>query len=177
MYADPHAVKAALKNCIYLEDSACEVEGFKIWGSPWQPEFYDWAFNLPIGDRLAAKWDLIPSDTDILITHGPPKHVLDLTTTNVSTGCPDLLSTIQKRVKPKLHVFGHIHESYGVDTDGTTVYANASTCTFRYRPTNPALVFDIPRPGADSTPSGAGGATAAAGAAADVPTPKPAAAE
>ena len=59
-------------NIIYLQDSSIEVKGLKIYGSPWQPEFCDWAFNLPRGEKLKAVWDLIPDDTDILVTHGPP---------------------------------------------------------------------------------------------------------
>lgn len=61
-----------LFGCTYLEDSGCEVLGYKIWGSPWSPTFFNWAFNLDIGEPLASKWELIPNDTEILITHGPP---------------------------------------------------------------------------------------------------------
>src|SRR5271156_4214435 len=61
---------------VYLQDSAVEVMGLKFYGSPWQPFFYDWAFNVTRG-QLHKYWDLIPSGLDVLITHGPPKGILD----------------------------------------------------------------------------------------------------
>lgn len=75
-----------------------------------QPEYCNWAFNLPRGTSCLEKWDAIPEDTDILITHTPPVGHGDLCCTGVRAGCVDLLSTVQTRVKPKYHVFGHIHE-------------------------------------------------------------------
>lgn len=75
-----------------------------------QPEFCDWAFNLPRGDKCLEKWKAIPTDTDILITHGPPIGHGDLCMTRERAGCVDLLHEIQTRIKPKYHVFGHIHE-------------------------------------------------------------------
>ena len=128
---------------IYLQDSAVTVDGIKFYGSPWQPEFYNWAFNLPRGERLAEKWAMIPDDTDVLITHGPPATILDYTERDrINVGCVDSLKRVTE-VKPKIHVFGHIHESYGYrDTNGTT-FINASTCTLRYNPTNPPVVVDF----------------------------------
>ncbi len=100
----------------YLLDSGTEFEGLKIWGSPWTPNFCDWHFMLPRGAALKAKWDLIPNDTDILITHGPPHGILDQTKRNGKfkkhCGCIDLRQAVE-RIKPKYHVFGHIHEGYG----------------------------------------------------------------
>src|SRR6516225_9872366 len=64
---------AVLTNAIYLQDSGTEIEGIRFWGSPWQPEFNNWEFNLPRGVALAEKWALIPPGTDVLITHGPPQ--------------------------------------------------------------------------------------------------------
>ena len=57
---------------IYLEDSSCEVLGYKIWGSPWTPWFCDWGFNARRGEESKSHWDKIPNDTDIILTHGPP---------------------------------------------------------------------------------------------------------
>lgn len=128
----------------YLEDSGCTINGIKIWGSPWQPVFYDWAFNLERGEPLQKKWDLIPEDTDILITHGPPIGHGDLCSHGGRAGCVNLLRTIQQRVKPKYHVFGHIHEGYGITTDGQTVFVNASTCNYNYRPVQEPVIFDLP---------------------------------
>lgn len=135
-----------LTNCVYLEDSGIDVCGIHIHGSPWQPEFGGWGFNLTRGGPLLEKWNMIPDNTDILITHGPPIGHGDYCFSGLRAGCVELLSTIQKRVKPLYHIFGHIHEGYGVTTDGYTTYINASTCTLRYKATNPAIVFDFPIP-------------------------------
>jgi Icc-related predicted phosphoesterase len=116
---------------IYLNDSGCEVEGIKIWGSPVQPWFYDWAFNRKRGADIKKHWDLIPDNTEILITHGPPHDVLDQTVHGDRVGCTDLLDAV-KRIKPKLHVFGHIHEAHGHKLiDGVDFY-NASVLDENY---------------------------------------------
>lgn len=125
----------------YLQDGWVTYMGLKIYGSPWQPKFCDWAFNLSRGAALKAKWDLIPDDTDVLVTHGPPYERGDFVNGD-RTGCRDLLDAI-KRIKPKLHVCGHIHAGYGITTDESTIYANASTCDERYQPVNPPLVVDL----------------------------------
>ncbi|XP_062518706.1 metallophosphoesterase MPPED2-like [Corticium candelabrum] len=138
-------VKSLLTNCIYLEDEETSVLGFRIYGSPWQPVFCDWAFNLKRGEPLREKWNKIPAGVDILMTHGPPVGHGDKSKYgDTRTGCVDLLHTVQTRVKPKYHVFGHIHEGYGVTTDGFTTYINASTCTVQYQPTNAPIIFDLP---------------------------------
>jgi Icc-related predicted phosphoesterase len=158
---DPTTVRAALKNCTYLEDEAVEVQGLNVYGSPWQPEFCDWAFNLPRGKACREKWRLIPTDTDLLVTHGPPLGRGDeCNHGNHRAGCEDLLDEVQSRVKPLIHVFGHVHEGYGVSSDGTTLFVNASTCTYNYSPSNPAVVIDVPR--RRGAPVGAGGRAAAA---------------
>jgi hypothetical protein len=79
------------------------------------------------------------------MTHGPPVGHGDLTSSNQRAGCVDLLSAITERVKPIYHIFGHIHESYGITTNDTTTFINASTCTYSYRPDNEPIVFDLPR--------------------------------
>jgi predicted phosphohydrolase len=135
-----------LTNCIYLLDSHIHVCGIKIYGSPWQPEFGGWAFNLPRGAACLDKWNKIPEDTDILMTHGPPIGYGDLCFSKQRAGCVELLNIIQTRVKPKYHLFGHIHEAYGMTTDGQTVFINGSNCTLRYKPDNRPIIFDFPIP-------------------------------
>ena len=103
-------MKKELTNCIYLEDSATNVLGLNIYGTPWQPEYCGWAFNLPRGSRCLSKWNGIPEGTDILITHTPPVGYGDHCCTGVRAGCVELLKTVQQRVKPKYHIYGHIHE-------------------------------------------------------------------
>jgi len=108
---------------IYLEDEAVEIEGLKIYGSPWQPEFCDWAFNLKRGEQLYNKWKMIPDDTNILITHGPPATIRDCCPLPV--GCDDLLSRV-KQVKPDLHIFGHIHTQWGMSFRDGITFVNGS---------------------------------------------------
>ena len=101
-------------NITYLQDSEVVIDGIKIYGSPWQPEFYSWAFNLPRkGPGLMSKWQAIPEDTDILVTHGPPNKILDYVAQSVyHAGCEELLLRVME-VKPKVNVFGHIHQCHG----------------------------------------------------------------
>jgi predicted phosphohydrolase len=139
---DPRQARALLTHAVYLQDSEAAVEGLRIWGSPWQPEFCDWAFNLPRGPRLAEKWKLIPTGVDILVTHGPPLGIGDRTVSGESVGCEDLMLALT-RVRPRLHVFGHIHEGYGVLRRDGTIYVNAAVCDERYRPTQPPVVIDL----------------------------------
>lgn len=139
-------IKEQLTNCIYLEDKMVEIYGLKIYGSPWQPEFCNWAFNVPRGVQCLNKWDLIPDAVDVLITHTPPVGHGDLCCSGVRAGCVELLTTVQKRVKPKYHIFGHIHEGYGVTSDGKIIFINASTCDISYIPNNHPVVFDISLP-------------------------------
>ena len=132
-----------LKNITYLEDSETVIEGIKFYGSPHQPEFFDWAFNLPRGGpQLARVWDLIPDDTDVLITHGPPLGILDQPFgRGEHAGCELLLKRVEE-VRPKLHVFGHIHGGYGQQRVGDTLFVNASLCNEAYQPVNPPHVID-----------------------------------
>lgn len=114
-----------LEHATYLEHESEEVDGLKIFGSPWQPKFLDMAFNLPRGEQLAAKWADIPDDTDILLTHTPPARVLDKTSRGSRVGCEDLLNRV-KELDLACHVFGHIHESHGEITKQGVHFINAS---------------------------------------------------
>lgn len=142
---EPALAESLITNAIYLRDSSVTVGGLKFYGSPWQPRFMHWAFNLSRGAEIKEKWDLIPADTDVLITHGPPLGILDqvprdLTDGYEHTGCEELLPAVQ-RIKPKLHVFGHIHEGYGVERRDGITFVNACVCDAAYRPVNPAIVI------------------------------------
>lgn len=130
------------KDIIYLQDTAVTIGERKIYGSPWQPRFYDWAFNLNRGLEIAEKWALIPSDTDILITHGPPQGILDKTAYGDLAGCEELIKVVTE-IRPKAHIFGHIHEGYGRKEERGMVFVNASNCDESYYPVNPAIVVDL----------------------------------
>mmetsp|Transcript_41990 Transcript_41990/g.119180 ORF Transcript_41990/g.119180 Transcript_41990/m.119180 type:complete len:313 (-) Transcript_41990:2223-3161(-) len=141
---DCEAVRASLQHCTYLEDSGTTVKGLTLWGSPWTPTFFDWGFNLDRGEEISEKWQLIPDDVDVLITHGPSYQILDFTKSRVHAGCADLKREIQGRIKPRLNIYGHIHEGRGVAFDGTTVYVNAASVDLMYRPIWPPFVIDVP---------------------------------
>ena len=91
---------------------------------------------------MKSRWDDIPNNTDILITHGPPHGIRDFTPNNLQVGC-ELLRERVEVLKPLLHVFGHIHGAYGIVEMNDTVFVNASTCTERYQPINKPWVFDL----------------------------------
>lgn len=130
-------------NITYLNDSGVEIDGVKFWGSPVQPWFYDWAFNR-MGADICKHWDMIPLDTDVLITHGPMKGFLDMTVRGVSTGCPYLLEKSAEMTNLKLFVCGHIHEAYGkFEFPDGGVFVNASTLNFNYQVQNKPIVVEI----------------------------------
>lgn len=149
---NPDVARALVpRGIIYLQDSLVEIEGVTIYGSPWQPEFMNWAFNLPRGHRLREKWNKIPDKVDVLVTHGPPLTVLDRNLDGEHVGCGDLRDVVSKRVKPRLHVFGHIHLGYGTLALGNTLYVNASVCGEDYLPFNDPIVLDLD-PGTKAMP-------------------------
>jgi Icc-related predicted phosphoesterase len=149
---DPQAASgiAAATNSIYLNDSSTSVEGVTIYGSPITPWFFDWAFNRHRGEEILKHWRKIPEGLDILITHGPPFGILDLASSNEHAGCADLLETISTTLRkpPRLHIFGHIHSSYGQATllrhDKQNVQLmNVSTCDDQYEPTHAPMIFEM----------------------------------
>ena len=127
---------------ICLNDSGCEIEGLKLWGSPITPWFNDWAFNRERGTEIKRHWDLIPNDTDVLITHGPPFGILDETVYGKRTGCEELLLRVYQ-VKPQYHIFGHIHEDYGSFAKGETTFVNASVLDDWYEMKNKPIILDL----------------------------------
>lgn len=129
------------KNTFYLNDSGITIEGINIWGSPVQPWFNDWAFNRQRGSDIRKHWDLIPDNTDILITHGPPFGILDKVKNGPNVGCKDLLKCVQ-RIKPKYHAFGHVHEEYGFKETEDTFFINASILNEKYAYVNYPMIID-----------------------------------
>lgn len=134
---------AAHPDITYLQDSGIEIEGVKFWGSPWQPWFHDWAFNLPRGGSAIREiWNKIPISTEVLITHGPPHGILDQVRGGTHLGCEELKLRLAA-VRPRVHVFGHIHDAYGVARSNTAVYVNGCSCDENYRPTHRPIVLDL----------------------------------
>jgi Icc-related predicted phosphoesterase len=130
---------------IYLQDSGFAWEGLRFWGTPWQPWFFDWAFNLEEKD-LVGIWEKIPEGTDILVLHGPPYGYGDGVPESDGkvrrTGSPSLLARIEK-IQPRLAIFGHIHEGRGSWQLGRTVLANVTLMDAKYEPVWPPWVHEL----------------------------------
>jgi len=112
------------KDIIYLEDSEVIINGLKIYGSPWSKLFRSWCFMISY-DELQKKWQKIPDDTNILVTHTPPFGILDYAV-NFREGDEFLVDRIKELKNLKLHIFGHIHESYGMLEKNNVTYVNCS---------------------------------------------------
>ncbi|CAD5231502.1 unnamed protein product [Bursaphelenchus xylophilus] len=128
-----------LKNVTVLHDQMVEVCGLKIYGSSWHP-LPHFAFSRSRGEEILKEWLKIPADIDILMTHTPPLGHRDVCWNEEHTGCAELLQVVEEVAKPSLHVFGHIHEAYGISTNDVTTFVNASLCNQKLDP----LVFDLP---------------------------------
>lgn len=140
---DRKRAEALLPSAVYLQDELVELGGLRIYGSPWQPEFRKMAFNKPrSSEALKAVWDSIPDHLDILVTHGPPRGILDRTPYYPSVGDEFLLERVLQ-VKPKLHCFGHVHLSRGILERDGIIFANAASLDEKYNPKNEPLVIDL----------------------------------
>ncbi len=137
--------RSVLSNGTYLENSGVEIDGVKFWGSPITPTFNDWFFMADRGESIARYWDLVPEDTDVIITHGPPKNILDAAPRGCwfdYVGCEDLLKKI-KRIKPKIHFFGHIHFSAGIEEKHGVKFCNVSVMDEKYQVVNKPTEVEI----------------------------------
>lgn len=138
---DPEA-RSWIRHATYLQDEEVTIGGLRIWGSPWTPRFFDWAFNLDRGEPLRRVYDRIPTGIDVLVTHGPPRGILDRAFRGEDVGCDDLRDAVE-RIRPRLHVFGHIHEAYGQVVREGTRFVNACSCTLSYVPSQPPIVVEL----------------------------------
>lgn len=119
---------------IYLNKDEVTIEGIKFYGDPTTPSFGDWVF-MSKREKMKKHWDLIPDDVNVLITHGPPKYMLDLSFKKTGElefcGCSNLRKRIRALKYLKLSVFGHIHNNYEVENAGIKIvdgvtFVNAS---------------------------------------------------
>lgn len=132
----------------YLEDSGVEIDGISFWGSPWQPWYYDWAFqfNHPQyggNEEAAKKWGEIPDSTQVLVTHGPPSGILDRAHDESKQGCAYLRRRVEELPQLAVHVFGHMHESYGETVHNGVRFVNAAINDIEYEPVNAPIVIDL----------------------------------
>jgi Icc-related predicted phosphoesterase len=137
------ALEKVPEGVTYLEDSGIELDGIKFWGSPVQPPFNNWAFNRPEA-KLAQHWAAIPNDIDVLITHCPPYSIFDWSIYDkIHTGSPSLYKEVVERIKPKVHIFGHIHDGYGIKVIENTTFINASNLDEDYMCVNNPVLFEF----------------------------------
>ena len=138
--------KKLLTAAIYLENSACEVFGYRVWGSPWVRAERPGAFALQSDEELEPIYSAVTGPVDILLTHGPAYGVLDCNIEGKYQGSKTI-SRLITRLKPLVHVCGHIHEGYGehLAPGAVTLSLNASICSVGYEGLNSPLVFDLPR--------------------------------
>jgi len=131
---------------IWLNDTGCNLNGVSFWGSPITPRFQNWAFMRDPGADIEAHWNRIPAHVDVLITHGPAHGILDEVERPggliENTGCPSLLAALD-RVRPSVHLFGHIHEGYGLVERAGIRHYNISTMNQGYRIANAPVVVEI----------------------------------
>jgi len=142
---EPNTAKMLLEeypSITYLQDSLITIENLRIYGSPWQPRFYDWAFNAD-DEKLYRLWDMIPGHTDVLLTHGPPYKFLDLTRDGRNVGCEGLKYHVLKRVKPMIHAFGHIHEARLKLKFDDTTFINSCCLDENYKFKNEPIIVHI----------------------------------
>jgi Icc-related predicted phosphoesterase len=128
---------------VYLENEECVIENVKFYGTPVQPPFMNWAFNV-FEPKLSEYWKIIPDDTDVLITHCPPYMILDYVPHSMQhEGSPTLYREINDRIKPRIHCFGHIHEGYGIVDMEDIKFVNASCLDGDYMAVNDPVIVEI----------------------------------
>ena len=122
--ADPSR-RRLISNATVLINEGIEIAGLKIWGSPVTP-LYGGAFGLSSPADRVKLYAKIPDGLDILVTHGPPSGILDRSPGALHhAGCPQLREAVSQ-LKPKLHVFGHIHGAHGMLSTEGTLFVNAA---------------------------------------------------
>lgn len=141
LFEDTGLPKELLRNAIVLINRTLAIDEVKFWGSPYTPTFGSWAF-MKAENELEVIWGYAPGDTDVLITHGPPKGILDSSISGNNVGSQSLLDRT-RAIKPKVHVFGHIHETYGEVYNCGVRYVNASVVNEYYQNVNKPVVVEV----------------------------------
>lgn len=143
------------KGVRYVYNETIEIKGLKIYGTPYQPYFCGWAYNVADTDQLYSIFKMIPENLDILITHCPPYDILDKShfprpaygrNGEEPLGSKELSKVLDELgpAAPRYHVFGHIHGDGGkMEVQGLTTYINASVCNEAYDPVNSVTTLEI----------------------------------
>ena len=136
-------IKTYYPSIIYLEDDFTIIEGLKIYGTPHSKMFFNWAFNRTEVE-LIELFEKIPDDVDILLSHAPPYTILDKLADGQCVGENTLRNRLYKLINLKLHVFGHIHNCFGmIKPHGKHISVNASQVDENYELNNFPLIINI----------------------------------
>ncbi len=135
-------LKKVPENIHLLIDKGIEIEGRFFWGSPVTPGAGNWAYSRERGQDIKKHWNLIPKNTQILITHTPPYGILDEIRRGIKLGCEELPG-ILKIIQPTHHLFGHIHHSAGSVSLSGIQYCNLSILDERFRIIHPTKIIDL----------------------------------
>lgn len=127
-------------NIHYLKDSGVNIQNINFWGAPYTRGNGSWAFNKKSGEEISAHWEMIPENTDFLVTHSPPFQILDELDDKRHIGCDKLLNRV-KRIAPAYHIFGHNHNDYGIERTADTVFVNSSSMDNSYKLINAPLII------------------------------------
>ena len=139
----PAYAKSLITNAIVLCDEGVEIDGVKIWGTPYSPQFGRWSFMRDDRDNdLGRHFGLIPDNIDILVTHSPPFGILDENVYGDKCGSIMLLNKIIKN-PPKINAFGHIHEAHGQYSNNNTQFINCSLLNEHYLLVRYPVIIDF----------------------------------
>ncbi len=139
-FATNPETKGMINNAFFMMDQEFSIDGIKFYFSPWAPQYEDWPLMKERGPAIKLVWDKIPEDTNVLVTHGPPCGILDKCLDDSHPGCEELLKVVN-RIKPKIHIFGHIHKS-GAITIGETSFYNVSVLDHSFNLCDEPMIID-----------------------------------
>ena len=135
------ARESVLRNATYLQDEAYAYRGLRFYGAPWTPGLMGFAFYAD-GAAIQQKWDQIPNNIDVLITHTPPAGILDENSGGYSVGCRRLTAVLPRK-QPQIHCFGHVHASAGLSHKGGTTFVNAASIRRNQAGLNLPISIDV----------------------------------
>lgn len=139
-------------NIHFLIHSQVQIQNVSFFGTPFTPKFFNWSY-MREREALDAVWQTIPDKVDVLISHGPPKGILDVTRDMnshmpIHVGSKSLTRHVTERIKPLIHAFGHIHDEKGIKNcdiklETGITFVNCSCCDIGNRLVNHGFVLEI----------------------------------
>tara|TARA_Y100000034_G_C6796891_1_gene357237 strand:+ start:219 stop:842 length:624 start_codon:yes stop_codon:yes gene_type:complete len=140
---EPLLAESIVSNGVQLTPKVTKINGVTFAGSPITPVFSKWSFQMGSAARR-VHFSQLPK-VDVLVTHGPPKTILDQNAKGENCGCEWLLQEVSLRIKPKVHIFGHIHEGSGHQRQGDTDFYNVCILNEDQEAVHEATVINLER--------------------------------